>query len=574
MSVNYETVPAPNYAAYANPGFGAALGQMLQGLPGQYMQGREMARTREMQDAFKDGIPLNSDRSPNVNAIITKGAQIGGLPFVQQMLPFLQQVALGDQAAGDLAGAGGGGSAPARPNSPNAAGPSNITAPATRTSSNGSDVGDGPGSATLRSMATEFAGGDRDATGLISGAARSLRINPDAPLSSDQAAQVKTFLSQSPKPFATSADITPPSGSASAAERASNGPDDAGGTAQNGPGGRAAAPFAASGASGAPGPQAESTGAAPSTSGLPQGYDEATAGRLEQAAQNLRAKAARYAALKNPELSQSFEKQAEAYDARAKGIREALAKNAEFTPEQKNARDKSVEGFQTRKEVVAGDIKTSEKLYQGLQTLGQVGQVGNQKLDRIRSIMSDPNFMSGAGNQIALAWKQWNATLGGDPKAAAPMEEFNKTAQQLLTDDIKAMGQSGAGPVRVAEVQIMKQATANLGISPATNRYLVEEAYRVHNDNIAVARLAQQYKQQQHGYLDAGWDAIRDKYYQEHPLFTKEELADPRLVAPPYLPKDVAADPAKHAQWVRAQGIKPGDPIKTDDPKRPIVWAK
>jgi hypothetical protein len=46
MSINYETVPSPNYAAYANPGFGMALGQMLQGLPGQYMQGREMGRLR------------------------------------------------------------------------------------------------------------------------------------------------------------------------------------------------------------------------------------------------------------------------------------------------------------------------------------------------------------------------------------------------------------------------------------------------------------------------------------------------------------------------------------------------
>jgi hypothetical protein len=27
MSINYETVPSPNYPAYANPGFRMALGQ-------------------------------------------------------------------------------------------------------------------------------------------------------------------------------------------------------------------------------------------------------------------------------------------------------------------------------------------------------------------------------------------------------------------------------------------------------------------------------------------------------------------------------------------------------------------
>ena len=226
---------------------------------------------------------------------------------------------------------------------------------------------------------------------------------------------------------------------------------------------------------------------------------------------------------------------------------------------------------ETQKAIREGDIKVSEKAYAGLQTLGQVGQIGNQKLDRIRTVMSDPDFMSGAGNKLFLAFKQWNATLGGNPNAAQPMEEFNKTAQQLLTDDIKAMGQSGAGPVRVAEVQIMKQATANLGISPATNRYLVEEAYRLHNDNIAVARLAQDYKAK-NGFLDAGWDKIRDQYYQQHPLFTKEELADPRLVSPPMLPRAMAADPVKAKGWEQAQGLKSGDPIRTEDGK--IRWVR
>ena len=56
----------------------------------------------------------------------------------------------------------------------------------------------------------------------------------------------------------------------------------------------------------------------------------------------------------------------------------------------------------------------------------------------------------------------------------------------MLTDDIKAMGASGAGPVRVAEVQAMQRGIASLKQSPATVRYLLEELYRTHNDNIAL----------------------------------------------------------------------------------------
>lgn len=563
---SFATGNAPQGASYAAPLVGFQIGQSLASLPDQYMKGRENSRKIAMEDAFPKGVPTNPDGSVDVNAVVDKGAKIGGLPFVQGMLPFLQQMAIGKQAASALSETDpgsqpGGGAVPPQSsqpspmrNNPSAAGPAHLGVQQPALSGNGSDVGD-QGAPTLRSMATEYSGGREAPIGSL---ARQLKINPDAPLSAEQQTSVKNALSLAARPTGqnSSEDVV-----------AQNGPSGASEAGTGAPNGQNTAPFAAGGASGSPAPSQGSG------TGLPPGYDQATAQRLGQAAKSLRAKAVQFSAMKNPEMAAGFEKQADAYDARAKGIYDAIAKNAERTPDQKNLLDPAVEASKTRQEVVKADIEQSKKKYDGLQNLGQVGQIGNQKLDRIRSVMSDPGFMSGAGNSLALAYKQWNATLGGDPKAAQPMEEFNKTAQQLLSDDIKAMGASGAGPVRVAEVNIMKQATANLGISPATNRYLVEEAYRVHNDNIAVARMAQEYKAQ-HGYLDAGWDKVRDSYYQNHPLFTKQELADPRLVSPPYLPRDIASDPAKHKQWLHAQGIKPGDPIKTDDPNRPVVWAQ
>jgi hypothetical protein len=323
-------------------------------------------------------------------------------------------------------------------------------------------------------------------------------------------------------------------------------------------------PAAQARAAGQPPPvQMAQAGPAPSGLETPVGNENQARFYEERGRRAMAVSAARGAA---PAAAAAAQKAAEADFARAKDIRDKMAEYGK-TLDPRFQREK------TRQEVMQADIKSGEKKYDGLQSLGQAGTIGNQKLDRIRAIMSDPNFFSGAGHEIAQKWNQWTVSLGGNPSKAQPMEEFHKTAQQLLTDDIKAMGASGAGPVRVAEVQIMKQATANLGISPAANRYLVEEAYRVHNDNVQVARLAQQYRQR-HDYLDAGWDAVRDKFYQEYPLFTKEELADPRLVSPPYLPKDIAADPARHEAWIRQQGIKPGDPIKTDDPRRPIVYAR
>jgi hypothetical protein len=41
---SFQAVPPPNYAAYANPGLGMQLGQMIGQIPDQFMKGRENAR--------------------------------------------------------------------------------------------------------------------------------------------------------------------------------------------------------------------------------------------------------------------------------------------------------------------------------------------------------------------------------------------------------------------------------------------------------------------------------------------------------------------------------------------------
>src|ERR1700732_1092270 len=89
---DYNVGNAPGGASYAAPLVGFQFGQELAGLPDQYMKGRESSRKIQMEDMFKNGVP-NKDGSPDIDAIVDKGARIGGLPFVQQMIPFLQQMA-------------------------------------------------------------------------------------------------------------------------------------------------------------------------------------------------------------------------------------------------------------------------------------------------------------------------------------------------------------------------------------------------------------------------------------------------------------------------------------------------
>ena len=86
--------------------------------------------------------------------------------------------------------------------------------------------------------------------------------------------------------------------------------------------------------------------------------------------------------------------------------------------------------------------------------------------------------------------------------------------------------------MRVAEVKIIQNGTASLGVTPATNRLILEEADRIQKDNQAVAKMARDYRAA-HGTLDPGVDTQVAQYYAANPLFTKEEIADPRLIAPP-----------------------------------------
>jgi hypothetical protein len=161
---------------------------------------------------------------------------------------------------------------------------------------------------------------------------------------------------------------------------------------------------------------------------------------------------------------------------------------------------------------------------------------------------NDPNFYSGPLEPTNRGFKQFAATIGVDPNKALPQEGFNKVASDMLTSQIRALGASGAGPVRIAEVKNMQKSIANLGITPVTNRLLVEITDRTYNDVQKIADLTRKYatdKNNRPGQMNVGLDQKIHDYYESHPLFTKEEIADPRLIAPPEFKDSRAAYNAK-----------------------------
>src|ERR1700693_6358622 len=170
---DYMVGNAPSGASYAAPLLGFQLGQSIAQLPSQFMQGREDARKIRMEDAFPNGFDepglRNPDNTPNINAILDRGAKLGGMPFVQGMIPFLNDAALGRQAnegmrlsqRGDPPGYAATQSPQPRVASPNGAGPGNIVTrpPQAQPAAMGGEGGEeGP---TINTIVAEYDGGGR-----------------------------------------------------------------------------------------------------------------------------------------------------------------------------------------------------------------------------------------------------------------------------------------------------------------------------------------------------------------------------------------------------------------------------
>lgn len=528
-SWDYPSVAAPTTANYAAPLVDFS---KIANLPKDYYAGKEMARQDEKATAFRNGIP-RVDNDPNgpidVNAVTDKLARINpdyAMPLINMQLQGQQGQTAANAIMGGQGGPGPTAQPTAQPGTP-AAAPQRVAAPAASPASLSPAAPGDNSQDTIRSLATEWSGG-QDAMGAIGSAARTLRINPDAPLTPEDTARVKSFLSNAARGPVVAQNDSQPAGQA------------------------AASPVQ---------PQA----AQPQSDERP-GWGQADADSLSLRATRLNAYAAAVANV-NPKAAEAAKAEAVATEGRAKQIRDYISGEDSSTPDQKNYQSDKLPGesmadYQARaaagSELSKQDSIAYSKKYEGIQKAAQEASIEQPKIQLMKTFSNDPNFYSGPLEPTNRGFKQFAATIGADPNKALPQEGFNKVASDMLTSQIRALGASGAGPVRIAEVKNMQKSIANLGITPVTNRLLVEITDRAYNDVKAIADLTRQYElnpKNLPGKKNVGLDAAIQRYYDSHPLFSKEEVSDPRLIAPPEFKDSRAAFNAK---------LPKGQPVKID----------
>lgn len=144
-------------------------------------------------------------------------------------------------------------------------------------------------------------------------------------------------------------------------------------------------------------------------------------------------------------------------------------------------------------------------------------------LTQMRQAMADPNFYSGIGAESAsLPLKQLNVILGGDPKAAASMENFRALSSKAALD---GMGGSLGTGFSNADRDFIVNQYPSLGSTPEGNMMRISGLEKIERRKIDVARLAQEYVQQ-NGRMDAGFDRKLSAWREQNPVFSDAERAD------------------------------------------------
>lgn len=710
---DYMFVNAPGAASYVSPQIGFQLGQGLEQLPDMYLKGDTQRRELAKRNAFPGGIPTDAQGNPDLNKIINTGTRIGGLDYLQNLLPFLLQSQIGREAAGvgqaadrsvygnenpSTVGPSGPQAQPApapqqqgaNPASvPGATGPANIKAGQPALSSAGAD---NKGSDTVRSIATESFGG-RDVSQLIPRFAQVAGVQPDAPLTPQQAQQVRTLMSRTrtamdTQGFTPTVGASTPGGGVSPSQ--SPVADVTGGGAPvNVNGGTSGAPAPGDTTGNAvprppmptaPVPQPvmqqpnPMTAPQPGATGtiaqglVPPGVEpRAFAQRLEKAASSLDNYAIRVGAVPGgAALALAAQKKAEGFRALAKQINDAIVtertptptmreatasgmsplgyqqaqergkvteQNRALTNEQKNAgsvgmnplqfytaqqraaaeaenlkkttaqkeaaglgvdvvelerRKKEAEvsaqakapteamknatagGFASPREYQQAvqldqkDVEEWVKRNPGIQSVGANAVEARQKAGMMKALTLQPGFYSGPLHEGVETFNQFRSVFGANPTLAMPQEAFNKMANDLLTQQVKAMGQSGVGRVLLAEVNAMRASLASLGITPASNRALAEMTARVSQVQIDLAKIAQA-NPRLPGQINSAYDKAAMTYLEQHPLFRPEEYTHPQLLTAPDAPPESANWTVPDARkWAASAGLKPGDPIRVN----------
>jgi hypothetical protein len=200
----------------------------------------------------------------------------------------------------------------------------------------------------------------------------------------------------------------------------------------------------------------------------------------------------------------------------------------EPTPEMKNAAasGQTLPAYQESQgdmaATQAGAVERAKSYVEKYNTINEAGDKAISEIPKLHLAlkqMDDPNYYSGPFNQYNLNAKRLVAALGGDPDKAAPQEIVGKITADSVLNGMGSL--KGLGPIRVAEMKLLSQASMSPDNSIQAQKFLATMAIRVQERVAKVSDEAQNYND---GVLDNGFDKKIRAMDKREPLFTTAEI--------------------------------------------------
>lgn len=140
-------------------------------------------------------------------------------------------------------------------------------------------------------------------------------------------------------------------------------------------------------------------------------------------------------------------------------------------------------------------------------------------LDRMEALVDNPEFYSGAGGEkFILPLKKTIGALGGNPDAAAPMEEFRALSNKAA---LEGMGGSLGTGFSNADRDFIVNQYPNLDNTRTGNKARIEGLRAIERRKSEIAKRARDYASRNRGRLDAGFDEELAQWAEQNPLFPR-----------------------------------------------------
>jgi hypothetical protein len=499
----YMVGNAPQGASYAAPLVGQQIGQQIGSLPADYMQGRQFARQRAIQDAFPNGIPTRPDGSPDTDQIMSTMGRLGGGEYIQGLMPYLLQTEgarnIG-QGLGNVDNFVNARSAPA------ASGPANLAtrpqssppvaspqgaAPQGPMSSTGMDDN---GQDTIRTLATA-AGRGKDMTNTIGTIERTYGWKADAALQPDQVRRVNNFLANAV--------------GVGANDQNSN-------------------------------QQPTSPAQDKVDSDYPFGDKEAnmeTMGRIDKAIAYLNGLAVRASASGNKLAEDAIRKQIDIYQARRGQITDYMSKgeqlqheteetNKRLTGEEKNARNPSVLAAQEQGERNKLNVKRWNDDQQAYVKMARQADAERPQIAIAQKMTQSPGFIAGAGQTFRDTMANIAQSVGLNTDASTN-QIFDKIRAGGILSQIKGM--AGTGPIRVAEMNFIKTMMAGRENQPEALRAVLNIQDRLYQRSQEIRDIIRQ----NGGNIDKRVEDLIEQHVNDRPLLSGDEMKDYHIIGAP-----------------------------------------